>query len=129
MADRRGRAPRLPTPETLRKQVVLEEHDLAPDGSFAVVSRRAVKGEHYTSSLWLVPVVAGGSGGPAVPRRLTHGHVRDTRPAISPDGRRVAFSREIPRDEDAPAEAASGPEDLAEIKRQFAELQKKLAKL
>jgi len=103
MADRRSRARRLPTPETLRRQVVLEEHDLAPDGSFAIVSRRVVKGEHYTSSLWLVPVAAGVRGGPRAPRRLTHGHVRDTRPAISPDGRRVAFSREIPRDEDAPA--------------------------
>ena len=47
MADRTRRVPRLPTPETLRRQVVLEEHDLAPDGSFAVVSRRTVDGEHY----------------------------------------------------------------------------------
>ena len=103
MADRRRRAPRLPTPGTLRRQVVLEEHDLAPDGSFAVVSRRVVEGEHYTSSLWLVPIAPDGRGRRPVPRRLTHGEVRDTRPAISPDGRRVAFSREMPRDDDAPA--------------------------
>ena len=100
MADRSRRAPRLPTPETLRRQVVLEEHDLAPDGSFAVVSRRVVVGEHYTSSLWLVAVALGGRI--ATPRRLTRGPFRDARPLISPDGRRVAFTREIPGDDDAP---------------------------
>jgi dipeptidyl aminopeptidase/acylaminoacyl peptidase len=103
MADQTRRAPRLPTPETLRSQVVLEEHDLAPDGSFAVVSRRVVEGERYTSSLWLVPVAPAGRGRLAAPRRLTRGSVRDSRPAISPDGRRVAFRRELPGDEDAPA--------------------------
>ena len=101
MADRRRRAPRLPTPETLRRQVVLEEHDLAPDGSFAVVSRRVVEGEDYMSSLWLVRVST--TGRVAAPRRLTRGPFRDTGPLISPDGRRVAFSREIPSDDDAPA--------------------------
>ena len=100
MADRTRRTPRLPTPETLRRQVVLEEHDLAPDGSFAVVSRRTVAGDHYVSSLWLVPVTAGRRV--AAPRRLTRGLFRDTRPAISPDGRRVAFTRAIPGDDDAP---------------------------
>ncbi len=84
---------RLPTPETLREQVVLEEHDLAPDGSFAVVTRRAVDGEDYVSHLWLVPL----DGGEA--RRLTHGRHRDVRPRISPDGIRVAFSRSAPRDD------------------------------
>lgn len=100
MADRTRRAPRLPTPETLRRQVVLEEHDLAPDGSFAVVSRRTVEGEVYVSSLWLVPISAAGRVLP--PRRLTRGRFRDTRPAISPDGRRVAFTRAVPGDDDAP---------------------------
>ncbi|MCJ7712548.1 MAG: hypothetical protein MUQ32_17150, partial [Chloroflexi bacterium] len=102
MADRPRRTPRLPTPETLRRQVVLEEHDLSPDGSFAVVSRRVVEGEHYTSSLWLVPIPPKGPGRPT-PRRLTWSPVRDTRPLISPDGRRVAFLREMPADDDAPA--------------------------
>ncbi len=100
MADQMRRAPRLPTPETLRSQVVLEEHDLAPDGSFAVVSRRIVEGDHYTSGLWLVPISARDRG--SALRRLTRGHVRDTRPAISPDGRRVAFAREPAGDDDAP---------------------------
>ena len=79
----------------IRAQVVLEEHDLAPDGSFAVVVRRIVERNRYLSHLWLVPL-----GGKAVarPRRLTTGAVRDTRPRISPDGRRVAFLRRLPDD-------------------------------
>ena len=46
---------RPPEPRTLRDQVVLEEHDVAADGSFAVVSRRTVDGERYVSDLWLRP--------------------------------------------------------------------------
>ena len=93
------RRPLVPTPETLRDQVVIEEHDLAPDGSFAVVSRRFVKGDAYRSSLWLVPIDRRGRGGR--PRRLTRGPFRDTRPAISPDGRRVAFTRAAAGDDGA----------------------------
>ena len=81
--------------------MVLEQHDLAPDGSFAVVTRRVVDGERYTSSLWLVPVAAGDGGPGGRPRRLTSGRFRDTRPAISPDGRRVAFVRRVAADVDA----------------------------
>ncbi len=72
----------------IRSQVVLEEHDVAPDGRFAVVVRRFVAGRRYRSHLWLVPLV--GSGKPA---RLTSGAVRDTYPRIAPDGRRIAFKR------------------------------------
>ena len=90
------RALRLPTPEILREQVVLEEHDLAPDGTFAVVTRRAVDGMDYVSHLWVVVLPDGGE-----PRALTEGHARDMRPAISPDGTRVAFTRKIPGEERA----------------------------
>src|SRR5215203_6904581 len=76
-----------PTPETLRDQVVLEAHDVAPDGSCAVVSRRTVRDERYVSDLWLVQLEDG------EPRRLTNGTCRDTRPVASPDGLRVAFGR------------------------------------
>src|SRR2546430_7051649 len=75
-------------PADIRTQVVLEEHDLAADGSFAVVVKRFVHGNAYASELWLVPLSPGGRE-----RRLTAGRVRDTRPRISPDGRRVAFIR------------------------------------
>jgi dipeptidyl aminopeptidase/acylaminoacyl peptidase len=74
---------------------VIEEHDLAPDGSFAVVTRRVVEGDHYLSHLWLVPLAADGRTA-GDPRRLTTGTVRDQRPLISPDGTRVAFTRAVP---------------------------------
>ncbi len=85
---------RLPTPEILREQVVLEELDLAPDGSFAVVTRRVVDGEDYVSHLWVVSLPGGGE-----PRRLTTGRFRDRRPAVSPDGTRIAFTRKVPGEE------------------------------
>ena len=91
MPTPRRRTPRPPTPETLREQVVLEEHDLAPDGSFAIVTRRFVEGDEYLSHLWLVPV-----GDAAEPRQLTSGTVRDMEPRISPDGTRVTFTRCTP---------------------------------
>ena len=96
MVTTRRRTLRPPTPETLRDQVVLEEHDLAPDGSFAVVTRRMVEGEHYVSHVWQVPLDGG------EPRRLTTGPVRDMRPVVSPDGTRVAFTRGNPADDKAP---------------------------
>ncbi len=77
-------------PEDIRRQVVLEEHDVAPDGSFAVVVRRFVRGNTYRSELWRVPLDGDGSRRPI---RLTDGAARDTRPRISPDGSRLAFLR------------------------------------
>ncbi len=85
----------IPTPELLHRQVVVEEHDLAPDGSFAILSRRVVEGEQYVSHLWLVPLAVPGTRG-GKPRRLTTGSVRDMWPRISPDGLRVAYTRAIP---------------------------------
>ena len=110
-------------PETVLRQVVVEDHDLAPDASFAIVVRRSVHGATYRSHLWRVPL-RGGAGpvGPAgragapssgptrvagspVPHALTAGPVRDTTPRISPDGRRIAFLRSWPDDPDRPAAA------------------------
>lgn len=82
---------RLPTPAILREQVVVEEHDLARDGSFAVVTRRVVEGDDYVSHLFVVGVREA-----AEQRALTDGRVRDMRPALSPDGTRVAFTRKVP---------------------------------
>lgn len=78
-------------PESVvRAQVVLEEHDIAPDGRFAVVVRRFVHGNRYRSHLWLVPLWAGGR-----PTQLTTGAVRDSSPRISPDCSAVAFRRTL----------------------------------
>ncbi|HEX5825963.1 MAG TPA: prolyl oligopeptidase family serine peptidase [Candidatus Limnocylindrales bacterium] len=102
MAARTSRSLRQPTPAILREQVVLEEHDLAPDGSFAVVTRRIVQGDEYVSHCWLVPLPADPDADdpPAEPRQLSRGIVRDRAPRISPDGTRVVFTRRLPGETD-----------------------------
>lgn len=76
-------------PQTvIRAQVVLEEHDVARDGGFAVVVRRFVSGDRYRSHLWLIPLEGRGR-----PVQLTSGRVRDAFPRIAPDGTAVAFRR------------------------------------
>lgn len=84
------------TPSSLvRAQVALESFDLSRDGSFVVYAlRRVVRGE-YESQLWLRLL----RGGP--PRQLTRGRVRDGGPAISPDGRQLAFVRSKVGSDDA----------------------------
>jgi dipeptidyl aminopeptidase/acylaminoacyl peptidase len=83
--------PRSTDPATvIRAQVVLEEHDVAPDGRFAVVVRRFVSGDRYRSHLWLVPLA-----GSRRPVQLTTGRVRDSSPRVAPDGSAVAFRRSI----------------------------------
>jgi dipeptidyl aminopeptidase/acylaminoacyl peptidase len=96
--------------DVIRAQVVLEEHDIAPDGSFAIVVRRVVARNAYVSHLWLVPL---GDQAIAAPRRLTTGRVRDSRPRISPDGRRVAFRRGSQRTPNRTAACASSTSTAA----------------
>lgn len=88
------------TPADIRRQVVVEELDLSSDGRLAVVVRRAIRGNRYVSHLYAIPLDDGRIG---PPRRLTDGTVRDVTPRCSPDGRRVAFVRTDPTDEDATA--------------------------
>jgi dipeptidyl aminopeptidase/acylaminoacyl peptidase len=89
------------TPADIRRQVVVEELDLSPDGRIAVVARRTVRGGRYVTHIHAVPLDGGRI---ARPRQLTRGIVRDGSPRISPDGRRVTFIEAIPQDE-APASA------------------------
>jgi dipeptidyl aminopeptidase/acylaminoacyl peptidase len=82
-----GRPGRPYLPSVVRRQVVLEEHDVSRDGRYAVVVRRSVHGNDYASQLWLVPLDGGR------PWALTSGTVRDTHPRFRPDGRVIAFKR------------------------------------
>jgi dipeptidyl aminopeptidase/acylaminoacyl peptidase len=76
-----------PTPRSLvNGQVAIESFSLGPDGTVVFAARRVERGA-YVSHLWSVPW----SGGRAT--RLTSGRVRDSSPAISPDGALVAFAR------------------------------------
>jgi dipeptidyl aminopeptidase/acylaminoacyl peptidase len=67
-------------------QVAIESFSLGADGSVVLAVRRVRRGA-YVSHLWSVPW----SGGRAT--QITSGRVRDTAPAISPDGTAVAFVR------------------------------------
>ena len=92
-------------PADIRRQVVLDEHDMAADGSVAVVARRIIRRDRYQTHLLAVPLdlaieaetrVAGMR---SPPRLLTSGAVIDGWPRISPDGRHVAFVRDQADDE------------------------------
>ena len=76
-------------PEDVRRQVVLDEHDVSPDGRFVIVVRRSVVANAYRSHLWLILLAGGGRA-----RALTSGPVRDQTPRVAPDGRTIAFRRE-----------------------------------
>jgi dipeptidyl aminopeptidase/acylaminoacyl peptidase len=86
------------TPADIRRQVVVEELDLAADARTAVVVKRTIRGIRYRGHLLAIPL---DERRPiARPRALTSGAVRDTRPRISPDARTVAFVRSWPGDDD-----------------------------
>ncbi len=84
-------------PTDLASVVVVEELDVVPDGSAAVVVRRVVRRGKYESHLWLVDLA-----GRTRPRQLTTGRFRDGSPRVAPDDRSVAFVRSVVDDEDAP---------------------------
>ncbi len=86
------------TPEDIRRQVVVEELDLSADGRLAIVARRSVRSNRYVAHLYAIPL---GERRVSKPRQLTSGLVRDGRPRLSPDGRRVAFVRTDSTDDDA----------------------------
>lgn len=79
------------TPTDIRRQVVVEELDLAGDGSTAVIVRRIIERDTYLGHLHTKSLDTGGR-----PNQITSGRVRDTSPRISPDGSQVAFLRSFP---------------------------------
>jgi dipeptidyl aminopeptidase/acylaminoacyl peptidase len=87
------------TPDTILRQVVLEEHDLAADGRSAVVVKRHVREGRYVSTVQVVDLTAGHGR----PRDLTDGTTHDGKPRIRPDGRTVAVVRSDPADPDRSA--------------------------
>ncbi len=91
-------------PDDIRRQIVVEELDLAVDGRLAIVVRRSSRGRHYVSHLVAIPLDQGRLGRP---RDLTDGVIRDGTPRLSPDGRTLAFIRSDPTDDDAPAALAT----------------------
>lgn len=78
-----------PGPDIVRRQVAIEAYTLSADGERVVYLRRHVRGNSYRSHLWQLPY-AGGR-----PVQLTGGPLRDSSPAFSPDGRRLAFIRTL----------------------------------
>ena len=91
-------------PADIRRQVVLDEHDMSADGSVAVVARRIIRRDRYQTHLFVVPLDLGSAAASrhsaiTKPRALTSGHVLDGWPRISPDGRHVAFVRDQTDDE------------------------------
>ncbi|MGZ8513308.1 MAG: S9 family peptidase, partial [Candidatus Limnocylindria bacterium] len=87
----------------------LESFRLSSNGTAVVYALRRVRGDEYESHLWLRPYRAGGGA-----RQLTRGRVRDGSPAISPDGRLVAFVRSIVGAKDGVAQAWILPVDGGE---------------
>ena len=63
------------TPADIRRQVVMDEHDLAADGSLAVVSKRIIRRDRYQTHLYVVPL---GLDGPPGPSRGSSGPVAIT---------------------------------------------------
>jgi dipeptidyl aminopeptidase/acylaminoacyl peptidase len=86
-----GQQKRVITDQDLLKFVWIADPQMSPDGSQIVYVRVTVneKSDEYETSLWTVS-----GDGRDVPRRLTMG-TRDSSPRFSPDGKRLAFVRDL----------------------------------
>lgn len=82
-------------PSDIARIAVVEELDVAIDGTTAVVARRVIRRGSYVTHLFAIDLTGrpGSSHGRRRPRRLTDGNVIDGWPRISPDGMKMAFIR------------------------------------
>jgi dipeptidyl aminopeptidase/acylaminoacyl peptidase len=69
----------------VRRQVLLQQVALSPDGAWAAYGRRTVEKDEYRTRLWRVPLERGR------PEQLTSAAANDLRPEFSPDGESLAF--------------------------------------
>lgn len=84
-APRLGTERRAFTPEDIRRQMQIQDIAISPDGETLIYSRREIVDDRYVTHLWRVSWDSG------EPRQLTIGASNDSKPAISPDGRTLAF--------------------------------------
>lgn len=85
-----GRRPFMP--EDILRLKTVSDPQISPDGSRIAYTLTFVDGEkdEYRSHIYVVPT----TGGPAI--RWTNGPKRDAQPRWSPDGKYLAFVREVP---------------------------------
>jgi dipeptidyl aminopeptidase/acylaminoacyl peptidase len=69
----------------VRRQVLLQQVALSPDGDWAAYSRRTIEKGQYRSRLWRVPL------GRGRPEQLTSADANDLAPQFSPDGQSLLF--------------------------------------
>jgi dipeptidyl aminopeptidase/acylaminoacyl peptidase len=72
-------------PADVRRQVLLQQAAVSPDGEWATYARRTVEQGEYRTRLWRVPLTRGR------PEQLTFAGANDSAPAFSPDGTELLF--------------------------------------
>ena len=72
-------------PADLRRQVLLQQPAVSPDGDWVAYSRQTIEDGRYRNRVWRVPL------GRGRPEQLTFADANDVRPAFSPDGSQLLF--------------------------------------
>jgi dipeptidyl aminopeptidase/acylaminoacyl peptidase len=72
-------------PADVRRQVLIQQVAVSPDGEWVAYSRRTVEGGKYRTRLWRVPLTRGRA------EQLTFADANDSAPAFSPEGTELLF--------------------------------------